>query len=72
MDKIASELASEYSDTFYEDGVWQLKAANILVPSNAPSTVACRQILHDATTFISSDTRRYYRMMLFALIFGLF
>jgi hypothetical protein len=57
VDKVASELAVEYSETFYEDTLWQLKAANMLASSSEPGSLSCKLILQEENGFISSSKR---------------
>ncbi len=57
MDKIAAQIAREYSETFYEDGLWQLKAADMLAPSSEPSAVTCKRIMQEEKEFVVSAQR---------------
>jgi hypothetical protein len=60
VDQVATELVSQYSESFYEDTLWQLKAANTLAPPNEPGTVTCKYIfLEEKLTIVSSQ--RYAR-----------
>ena len=57
VDKVAAEIAIEYSETFYEDTLWQLKAANMLATSSEPGSLSCKLILQEENGFISSSKR---------------
>jgi hypothetical protein len=64
-DKVAAELTKEYSESFYEDGLWQLKAASMLSSSADSSAVTCQRILIEEKDFMLSPDR-YVVFVLFA------
>jgi hypothetical protein len=56
-DKVASELAREYSESFYVDSLRQVEAANMLSSTSKPITVTCERISLEAKDFSSSPDR---------------
>lgn len=57
VEKVASQMASEYSGTFYEDMLWQQKAASMLAPHSESGSVTCERILLQEQDFFSGSNR---------------
>jgi hypothetical protein len=56
-DKVAAELAKQYSESFYADRLRQVEAATMFSSPSDPSTVTCERILREEKNFVFSPDR---------------
>ncbi len=57
VDKVASQIANEFSGSFYDDSLWQLTAASLLAPPSEPGIVTCQHIFLKEKEFAVSSKR---------------